>query len=179
MRTWASPSSRGTESVGSTAGDVGDVVEGRSVSVPLAGATFRSGRRISLAGVGPSPGIGAVGGKGVPSRTGGNTSGACDRATRIGRAASSSSSAAQRVKVSILRFSSRASCEPLLGVEQPTRLARSEARRAKPDERRTRAIRVPRVRIDKRAAYSRKHGKRKREMAVNLAKGCKKANRPR
>ncbi len=44
---------------------------------------------------------------------------------------------------------------------------------AKRNERRTRAIPVPRVRIDKRPAYNRKHEERKREMGEKWLNGEK------
>src|SRR5262245_55348294 len=161
MRTWESPSSWGAAGV-DVIGDSG----GGAGLVPLTGMIgAMSGTRISVAGAGLSgAGTGAFRsavGVGVPSRTGGRTSVLCDRATRMGLDASRSSSWALRVRQSILRFSSRACGEPGPEVHPASPATSRAAQRPVPAGDRTRAIPVPRVRIEQRDAYSRGWEERK------------------
>src|SRR5262245_20052355 len=162
MRTWESPSSWGA-----VAAVVTGVSGGGAGLLPLAGTIgVVSGSRMSVAGAGLSGGGAGAGrsaiGVGVPRRTGGKTSALCERATSMGRDASRSSSWALRVRQSIFRFSSRACGEPGPDV-QPD--ARKTAQRVVSAGDRTRAIPVPHVRIEQRAAYSRGREERKPKAA--------------
>ena len=65
---------------------------------------------------------------GEPRRTGGSTSGLCERATRMAESFASSSSP-QRMSVSMRWFSSRASREPADGEPQPYKPTASIASR--------------------------------------------------